>query len=283
MSEGQQSDNTCTERDYKAVFKGPYGGAVYRAGRGLPITLRLYDNNIRREGSYIFDISLRSLGEEFIDHAPVGILVENRISFNSSFPNGYFIEAGPCETSLYFLWTIPSDFYMIDTDVRLTANGGLPRSSTLPLLARSSVFRILANDNASSTTTEPEKTSGPSNSTTVTRNTAVSTGASPTPSGLSPGVTESKLSTGPKAGIGAGVGVAAVLIALGLFYIWRRRSKPARSREIPEARPYEKAELDGNPPQRTPGEIDGNERHEADGTEIQPPQQEPVELEAERM
>ncbi|RYP49304.1 hypothetical protein DL769_011093 [Monosporascus sp. CRB-8-3] len=182
-------------------------------------------------------------------------------------------------------WTIPSDFNIAGADFKLVVEGSASDDDPLDVLAVSPGFRILVNANSSSTTPEPEKTPGPSNSTTMTGNTAISTGTMPTASGLSPEVTESELSIGAKAGIGVGVGTSAVFVVLGQLYFWRRRSRPAGLREMLEVRPYEKAELDWNSPQRAPGELDGeaekSERHEADGTEIQPPQQEPVELAAE--
>ncbi|KAE8443922.1 hypothetical protein EG329_001232 [Mollisiaceae sp. DMI_Dod_QoI] len=107
-------------------------------------------------------------------------------------------------------------------------------------------------------------TSASNTNATVTSTNASSTGtgtSTPTTSPTTPSAASSSLSVGAKAGIGVGAAIGALLILLGVFFIWRqprrRRVQTAYSdvmaenktkNEIPNQNLYERGELDGTLP-----------------------------------
>lgn len=241
--------------------RGSYG-LVCRAGsilRREPARDRRYGGDARdvwgpeRDDPYVF---LPASLPAMIMYVNVS-KVDSRVSvylFRKVDESPYWTNLDVCGyTHMTWTWPVPSDFkgpdgaqyWLSATNVTMddnVANG--------TVMATSGMFAVL-----------------PSNPTTTTTATSSATPGStetlpPTPpSGLTSG---SGLSAGAKAGIGIGVVLAAALLALIGWFLWRRRQASGTS----GGERFEKAEL-GADAEIPPKEAGGNEILEMDAEEAQ--------------
>lgn len=199
----------------------------------------------------------------------------------ATFPNGEWGDFNDCgDTSISYNWTIPLDINTTEPEWKVYVQNG---SETNPWpygkIGESDIFRIQPKDVSSASTL------GSSTSAAI-RETGASAVTTPTASQPPSGPAGSGLSTGAKAGIGVGVGIFAIFLAVGLFLLWRRRSRPVPSAEVPVAEQYEKPELESNPPRggtrMLEAGAESQERYEIDGRGVKVLEQQPVELPAEQ-
>ncbi|KAM6514314.1 hypothetical protein FALCPG4_015464 [Fusarium falciforme] len=246
----------------KTGFLEPTSTSIYKLGDVIGISW-FGGMNIQGTPTQSFTLYMKRYRDFSSDeNSTVSIVTNEPFTYGEDDGSSSWLESwtgpGPCGTSAFhYQWTIPSTLKLAsDNDFVFVAQNVTDDSDQTDYIT-SDPFLI---ETVSSSATTLSASS--SSSTTQTSDSAST--ISPV---LDAAVSKS-LSTGAKAGIGIGVALAAVLLLVGFWLFWRKRSRKKSVAAAGSATGYGKAELAGKSLDPPAVEAGGAELMEADGAEV---------------